>query len=151
MGKARSRLSYRQALEAVGWYFDRQQFRSIFVAEVDDGYVGKARPASQAAELYGQGFHFPHADVAELSATINPAVTPYENAPPLCPGGYSTFLAAVGEMYDRSDASYVSVLEVNDGFVIGYNAASKDGGKQEHRRRMLDRSGIDDLMDRVDI
>src|SRR5690242_14822974 len=52
MGKTTTvaRPAYRQALEAIGWYFDQQLYRGVFVAEVEDGYIGKARPAEEDAE-----------------------------------------------------------------------------------------------------
>ena len=65
-GKAPVRPTYRQTLEAIGWYFDQQNYRGIFVAEVEEGYIGKARPAEETAELHAEGFTFPHDDVAAL-------------------------------------------------------------------------------------
>ena len=58
-------------------------------------------------------------------------------------------MRVLGEMYDRTGASYVSVLEVTDGFVLGFTVPSKDGHTMERRRSLLDKAGIDDLMDRV--
>jgi hypothetical protein len=52
-------------------------------------------------------------------------------------------------MCDRAGASYVSVLEVTNGFVLGFTVPSKDGRTVERRRSVLDRGGIDDLMERV--
>jgi hypothetical protein len=150
-GKGTVRPTYRQTLEAIGWYFDQQNYRGVFVAEVEAGYIGKARPAAESAELHAEGFTFPHDDVAALinSATANMA--PPENTSPLCPEGYGTFMRVLGEMYDRTGASYVSVLEVTDGFVLGFTVPSKDGRTLERRRSMLDRAGISDLMDRVGV
>ena len=104
MGKANeaARPAYRQALEAIGWYFDQQLYRGVFVAEVEDGYIGKARPAEEDAELRGEGFTFPRDDVAALIAAMPDDSTFVQNDSPLVPGGYHIFMRAVGEMCDRT-------------------------------------------------
>ena len=150
-GKAPVRPTYRQTLEAIGWYFDQQNYRGIFAAEVEEGYIGKARPAEETAELHAEGFTFPHDDVAALINSAAAGATPPESTSPLCPSGYRTFMCALGEMYDRAGAGYVSVLEVTDGFVLGFTAPSKDGRKPERRRSMLDKAGINDLLDRAGV
>lgn len=153
MGKDRGkeRPTYRQALEAIGWYFDQQLYRGIFVAEVDEGYIGKARPAEEEAEMHGEGFTFPHDDVLALMKTAAAGGALPQNMMPLCPGGYNTFLRAVGEMCDRVDASYVSVLEVTTGFALGFTTRAKDGKGLERRRILLDRPGIEDLLNRAGV
>jgi hypothetical protein len=143
------RPTYSKTLGAIGWYFDQQNYRGVFVAEVEEGYIGKARPAEEAAELHAEGFTFPHDDVAALINSAAAGAAPSERTSPLCPEGYGTFLRAVGEMCDRTGASYVSVLEVTNGFVLGFTVPSKDGRTMERRQSVLDRGGIDDLMDRV--
>jgi hypothetical protein len=143
------RPTYSQTLGAIGWYFDQQNYRGVFVAEVEAGYIGKARPAEEAAELHAEGFTFPHDDVAALINSAAAGAAPSERTSPLCPAGYGPVLRAVGEMCDRTGASYVSVLEVTNGFVLGFTVPSKDGRTMERRRSVLDRGGIDDLMDRV--
>jgi hypothetical protein len=148
-GKDAVRPTYSQTLGAIGWYFDQQNYRGVFVAEVEAGYIGKARPAEETAELHAEGFSFPHEDVATLINSAAVGAAPLEGTSPLCPEGYGTFLRAVGEMCDRTGASYVSVLEVTNGFVLGFTVPSKDGHTVERRRSLLDRVGIEDLMDRV--
>jgi hypothetical protein len=148
-GEDTVRPTYSQTLGAIGWYFDRQDYRGVFVAEVEAGYIGKARPAEETAELHAEGFSFPHEDVAALINSAAAGTAPSESTSPLCPEGYGTFLRAVGEMCDRSGASYVSVLEVTNGFVLGFTVPSKAGHTMERRRSLLDKAGIDDLMDRV--
>src|SRR5947208_1095978 len=130
-GKDTIRPTYSQTLGAIGWYFDQQNYRGIFVAEVEEGYIGKARPAEEAAERHAEGFTFPHDDVAALIDSAASGATPPEHTSPLCPSGYRTFMCALGEMYDRAGASYVAVLEVTDGFVLGFTAPSKDRRKPE--------------------
>ena len=148
-GKDTIRPTYSQTLGAIGWYFDQQNYRGVFVAEVEAGYIGKARPAEETAELHAEGFSFPHEDVVALLNSAAAGSAPPESTSPLCPEGYGTFLRAVGEMCDRTGASYVSVLEVTNGFVLGFTVPSKDGHTMERRRSLLDKAGIDDLMDRV--
>ena len=148
-GKDTVRPPYSQTLGAIGWYFDQQNYRGVFVAEVEAGYIGKARPAEETAERHAEGFTFPHDDVAALINSAAAGAAPPESTSPLCPEGYGTFLRAVGEMCDRTGASYVSVLEVTTGFVLGFTVPSKDGHTMERRRSLLDKAGIDDLMDRV--
>ncbi len=149
--KRQTRPTYRQALEAIGWYFDQQLYRGVFVAEVDEGYVGKARPAEEDAELRGEGFTFPHDDVLTLIKTAAAGGPAPDSVTPLCPGGYGPFMRAVGEMCDRTEASYVSVLEVTNGFVLGFTARAKDGKGMERRRHLLDRNGIEELMNRAGV
>lgn len=153
MGKEKGagRPTYRQALEAIGWYFDQQLYRGVFVAEVDEGYVGKARPAEEDAELHGEGFTFPHDDVLALIKTASAGGPAPDSVTSLCPGGYGPFMRAVGEMCDRTEASYVSVLEVTNGFVLGFTTHAKDGKGLERRRHLLDRNGIEDLMNRAGV
>ncbi len=147
--RGRSPLSYREALEAIGLYFDQQLYRSIFVAEVDDGYVGKACPAEEEAGLRAQGFTFPFDDVRALVARNgDAAVAPPDGGPPHCPDGYAAFMRAAGAHCDRAAASYVSVLELNSGFVLSYTARSGSG--RERRRLMLDRIGIGELLNEED-
>jgi hypothetical protein len=148
-GQDTVRPTYSQTLGAIGWYFDRQNYRGVFVAEIEAGYIGKARPAEETAELHAEGFSFPHEDVAALITSAAAGSVPRESTSPLCPEGYGPFLRAVGEMCDRTGASYVSVLEVTNGFVLGFTVPSKDGHTMERRRSLLDKAGIDDLMDRV--
>jgi hypothetical protein len=153
MGKkeATPRPAYRQALEAIGWYFDQQLYRGIFVAEVAEGYIGKARPAEEDAELRGEGFTFPHDDVAALITGMPEGSKAIEAGPPLCPGGYYLLMRAVGEMCDRVGASYVSVLEMTNGFVLSFSTQSKDGRGLERRRHLLDRSGVENLLTKAGI
>jgi hypothetical protein len=112
---------------------------------MDEGYVGKARPAEEEAELHAEGFTFPYDDIKALIATTGQPVSLPGDGPPLCPGGYGLFLRAVGEMCDRAGATSVSVLEVTSGFVLGFNAKPKGGRSTERRRHHLDRVGIDEL------
>lgn len=148
MGKANeaARPAYRQALEALGWYFDQQLYRGVFVAEVDDGYIGKARPAEEDAELRGEGFTFPRDDVAALIAAMPADSSFVQNDSPLVPGGYHIFMRAVGEMCDRTGARHVSILELTNGFILSFTAHGKDSGGVERRRHLLDRAGIENLM-----
>ena len=154
-GKDPVRPTYRQTLEAIGWYFDQQQYRGIFVAEIEAGYIGKARPAEETAELHADGFVFPHDDVAALinSAASSAAAgaAPPESTSPLCPEGYGAFMRALGEMCDRTGANHVSVLEVTDGFVLGFSVPSRVGRTMERRRSLLDKAGLNDLMDRAGV
>jgi len=141
--------SYREELEAIGLYFDQQLYRSVFVAEVDDGYVGKARPAEEEADLHAEGFTFPFADVHTLVANIGGAtVEPPDGGPPHCPYGYAVFMRAAGAHCDRAGACYVSVLELNNGFVLSYTV--QDGAASERRRLMLDRIGIGELLNEAE-
>ena len=153
MGKTTTaaRPAYRQALEAIGWYFDQQLYRGVFVAEVEDGYIGKARPAEEDAELRGEGFTFPHDDVSALIAGMPGDSTVIESASPLCPGGYHLFMRAVGEMCDRTGAHYVSILELTNGFILSFTTHTKDGRGVERRRRLLDRTGIENLLTQAGI
>lgn len=151
MGKKPSsgRPTYGQALEAIGWYFDQQLYRGIFVAEVDDGYVGKARPMEDRAGTRTEGFTFPHSDVSALATAAAAGHALPDSAPPFCPEGYSVFMRAVGEMYDRNSASYVAVLEVANGFILSFTATSRDAGKPVRRRLLIDRAGIEELMNKA--
>jgi len=145
----RTAYSYREALEAIGFYFDQQLYRSVFVAEVDDGYVGKARPAEEEANVHAEGFTFPFNDVRTLIANIGgAAVEPPAGGPPHCPYGYAAFMRAAGAHCDRAGASYVSVLELNNGFVLSYTTQSASGS--ERRRLMLDRVGIGELLNETE-
>lgn len=153
MGKhsGRGRAPYREALAALGWYFDRQQYRGIFVAEADDGYVGKARPAEEEAERHAEGLSFPRSDVQALMAAADASTeTPAETSP-LCPTGYGPFMSAVGELYDRNDARQVSLLEVTNGFVLGFTARGENGRGLERQRVLLDRAGVLDLLHRAGV
>ncbi len=153
------RPGYRHALQAIGHYFDQQLYRGIFVAEIDDGYIGKARSAHEDAELYAEGFSFPHDDVQALIDSPLTGENAPIDGPPHCPYGYGLFMQAVGELCDRHEASYVSVLEVTNGFVLCYTvdaAPTRDSGRRlggrrnepraERRRFVLDRVGIEELM-----
>ena len=150
MGKRQTagRAAYGEALRAIGWYFDQQRYRGIFVAEVDDGFVGKARMAEDVDEAHAEGFSFPRTDVSALmvSAAVGGGVP--DSRPPQCPDGYGPFMHAVGKMYDRNAARCVTLLEVANGFVIGFTTARD--GKAVRRRLLLDRAGIEELMDRAD-
>lgn len=145
-----ARTLYRDELAALGRYFDQQLYRGIFIAEVDDGYVGKARPAEEDAEMQAEGFTFPHSDMQALMANAGTADGLAADGPPFCPGGYGLFMRAVGEMCDRVNAGYISVLEVIDGFVLGFNAPAKNGRGLERRRYHLDRVGIAELTNHVE-
>ena len=148
------RPAYRQALQAIGHYFDQQSYRGIFVAEIDEGYIGKARASHEEVELYAEGFSFPLNDVEALIA--NPLPRGFVDGPPHCPYGYGLFMQAVGEFCDRNNASYVSVLEVTNGFVLCYTIGSqRDSGRRgrkggdhrpERRRFVLDRVGIEEMV-----
>ncbi len=154
-----TRPAYREALQAIGHYFDQQSYRGIFVAEIDDGYIGKARSAYEAAELYAEGFSFPLDDVQALIDSPLTTSSVAVDGSPHCPYGYGLFMQAVGVFCDRNDACYVSVLEVTSGFVLCYTVAGaragrRSGGhrggkgaeKTERRRFVLDRMGIEEMM-----
>ena len=136
---------YREALQAIGRYFDQQFYRGVFVAEVDDGYVGKARPGEEDAEMHAEGFTFPHADVQALIVSTA-GQTGTVDGPDHCPFGYGVFMAAVGEMCDRTGARLVSILEVTQGFILSFTTASADGKGVERRRHLLDRAGVEELV-----
>lgn len=150
-GRGSDRPAYRQALEAIGWYFDQHMYRGVFVAEIADGYIGKARPAEEDAETNAEGFTFPHSDVSALMAAAANGGPAPEHAPPFCPVGYGAFMRAVGEMYDRNEASLVSVLEVTNGFIIGFTVPARDGRKLERRRLILDQNAIGELINKAGI
>lgn len=147
----RGRAPYRQTLAALGWYFDRQQYRGIFVAEADDGYVGKARPAEEEAECHAEGLSFPRSDVQALIAAAAASTDSPAMASTLCPTGYAPFMSAVGELYDRNDARQVSLLEVSNGFVLGFTARGENGHGLERQRVLLDRAGILDLLHKAGV
>jgi hypothetical protein len=148
-----ARPAYREALQAIGHYFDQQAYRGIFVAEVDEGYIGKARSAYEEAELHAEGFSFPLDDVQALIASPITTSSAAVDGPPHCPYGYGLFMQAVGEFCDRNDACYVSVLEVSSGFVLCYTSncgprrrGGKGAPKAERRRFVLDRTGIEEMI-----
>ena len=139
-------------MEAIGWYFDQQLYRGVFVAEVEDGYIGKARPAEEDAELRGEGFTFPHDDVTALIAAHARRLHVRSRAPRRSvPGGYHLFMRAVGEMCDRTGARYVSILELTNGFILSFTTHAKDGRGVERRRHLLDRAGIENLLTQAGI
>lgn len=148
---SRGRASYKEALAALGWYFDRQQYRGIFVAEADDGYIGKARPAEEEAERHAEGLSFPRSDVQALMAAAAASTDTPAGASALCPTGYGPFMSAVGELYDRNEARQVSLLEVANGFVLGFTARSENGRGLERQRVLLDRAGILDLLHKAGV
>lgn len=150
-GQDAARSPYKDELAAIGRYFDQQLYRGIFVAEVDEGYIGKARPAEDLAELKAEGFTFPYDDVRALIANTSAGApgSLSHDGPTLCPGGYGLFLGAVGAMCDRVRASYVSVMELNTGFLLGFSTATTDGRPLERRRYHLDRLGVEEMINRV--
>ncbi len=140
-----ARPPYRQALKAIGRYFDEQPCRGIFVAEVDEGYIGKAYPAHEPAELHAEGFTFPFEDVRSL-IQVATGTAPTVDGPPHCPYGYGVFMEAAGEVCDRAGASYVSVLEVTNAFVLCFTVPREDGRDLQRRRYVLDRIGVEELL-----
>lgn len=142
--------TYAQTLEAIGWYFDRHSYRHIFVAEVADGYIGKASAARDDEERQVEGLSFPRADVTALLAEVPRAGARAEGGPPLCPDGYGAFMHVIGEMCDRNQAELVSLVEMVDGFALGFTAQAPDGHHTLRRRLLIDRVGIEELMSRVE-
>src|SRR6185312_15496812 len=57
---------YKQELAAIGWYFDHNRSRGVFVAEIHGGYLGKASSAEQVAETRAEGLSFPRAELSNL-------------------------------------------------------------------------------------
>ena len=142
---AAARPRYREALEAIGRYFDQQLYRSIFIAEVEDGYIGKARPAEEEVELRAEGFTFPADDVRALIAdAASTPPEPIDDGPPYCPDGYGVLMRAVGTRCDALAARDVAVLEVINGFVFSYTTMAGDSATRH--RILLDRTGIEDLI-----
>ncbi len=135
------RPGYGEELAAIGWYFDHNRSRGIFIAEVEGGYLGKASAAGQAAETYAEGLDFPREELKQLilRAAMGPTIP--EKAPVFCRAGYSAFMGAFGNLCDQQAATNVSVLEVSEGFVVGYTLPNS-----ERRREFLDATGIDDLL-----
>ncbi len=144
-----NRRPYREALAAIGCYFDRHLYRGVFLAEVPDGYIGKAHPAEEHAELRAEGFTFPSSDVEALIADTDERDVVPESTPPFCPSGYKVFLRAVGAMCDHASAQHVSLLETTSGFVLGLSVPAKQQRRLERRRILLDRGGIDELLSKV--
>ena len=149
-GSGRTHPTYNEALGAIGRYFDQQLYRGIFVAEVDDGYIGKAHPAEEDAELHAEGFTFPLDDVSALLDYAPAAAQSLDEGPPLCPEGYGVLLSAVGHLCDHNGARCVSMRETRRAFVLGFSAPAKGGG-QERRQYVLDRSAIEELLARAGV
>jgi hypothetical protein len=137
--------SYGEELSAIGWYFDHHRSRGIFIAEVEGGYLGKASPAEQAAETYADGLNFPREQLSKLKLRASMGTTIPEKAPVFCRAGYGAFMGAIGHLCDERAATNVSVLEVSDGFVVGYTLPTS-----ERHREFLDAAGIDELLSGVD-
>src|SRR2546421_4476280 len=95
-GQDTVRPTYSQTLGAIGWYFDQQKYRGVFVAEVEAGDIGKARPAEETAGLYAEGFTFPHEDVAALSNSAAAGAPPPAGTTPPLPGGGRALLPPGG-------------------------------------------------------
>lgn len=143
------RLPYRLSLGAIGRYFDKMDCRGVFVAEVDSGYIGKAYNVQQEAELLAEGFTFPFEDVNALVASPLMDAYPPTDSSPNCVYGYGLFMQAVGELCDRLDASYVSILELTRGFVLCYSVREEGRNPCERRRLALDRDSIEEIMERA--
>lgn len=142
---AAARPTYREALEAIGRYFDQQLYRSIFIAEVDDGYIGKARPAEEDVELRSEGFTFPSDDIRALIAdAVGAPPELIDDGPPYYPYGYGVFMRAAGARCDRSGGHEVAVLEVMSGFILSYTTT--EGGNATRHRVLLDRTDIENLV-----
>lgn len=143
---------YKMALGAIGRYFDQQTNRGIFLAETADGYVGKAYSgAAYEAEMHAEGFSFPHEDIRALIASPIMHAPPPTSTPPNCVYGYGLFMQAVGDMCDRSQASYVSILEVTQGFIVSYTLQPDTKRAPERISMVLDRTGIDDIMNQSEL
>jgi len=142
------KLTYRQSLEIIGRYFDQQHYRGIFVAEVAEGFVGKARPATQEVDLHAEGFTFPLDDLRALATDASVPPVLVEDGPPFCPDGYSVFMRTVGAWCDKQSASLVSLLEMEAGFILSYTESHN--GVSTRQRIVLDRAAIEDMMNEAD-
>ena len=148
MQQQAARPSYQDSLRAIGRYFDRNIYRHILVSEVDDGFIARAFP-SQQAHLRAEGIALPMSDIRALIATQEQARgVPISDVkmPPLCPTGYEDFFRSLGFDLDGAEASNVSVVELNGGFLVAFNL--KKGRTLDRAQMFYDAQKVDDLLTR---
>ena len=143
------RPSYQDALRAIGRYFDRNVYRHVLVAEVDDGYVARAFPGHQSS-LKAEGIALPMADIVALIAVQDQGRDGAGSdlkMPPLLPTGYEDFFRALGHEMDAAKAMFVTLAEMSTGILVSYAAKGAKGGL-ERAQMFYDPPRIDDLLTR---
>jgi len=141
------RPSYQDALRAIGRYFDRNVYRHVLVAEVDDGYVARAFPGHQSS-LKAEGIALPMADVLALIAAQDQGrdgTGSDVKMPSLLPTGYEDFFRSLGYEMDVAKAGFVTLVELSTGILVSYAAKGAKGGL-ERAQRFYDPPRIDDLL-----
>ena len=135
--------TYEMTLSAIGSFFDQQEGRGIFLAEVDEGFIGKSFSGDQEVELRADGFSFKREDVAALMQNAWVSDVAVRSTSSHCIDGYGVFFRAFGAECDRIGATYVSLLEVKDGFVACYT--DRMTSRPVRRRIFFDELAIGDL------
>jgi len=141
------RPSYQDSLRAIGRYFDRNVYRTVLVAEVDDGYVARAFPGHQSS-LRAEGIALPMSDVLALIAAQDQGRDGTGSdlkMPPLLPTGYEDFFRSLGHEMDAAKASFVTLVELSTGILVSYAAKGAKGGL-ERAQTFYDPLRIDDLL-----
>lgn len=140
------RPTYQDCMRAIGRYFDRNVYRHVLVAEVEDGYIARAFPGGQQNSR-AEGIALPVSDVLSLINTQTRARGVALNdvkMPPLCPTGYEDFFRALGWELDVMQAAAVSVVELSGGILISYS--SRSSKNQERAQMFYDPPKIDELL-----
>ena len=143
------RPSYQDSLRAIGRYFDRNVYRHVLVAEVDDGYVARAFSGHQSS-LRAEGIALPMSDVLALIAAQDQGRDGTGSdlkMPPLLPTGYEDFFRTLGHDMDAAKAGFVTLLELSTGILVSYTAKGLKGGP-ERAQTFYDPPRIDDLLTR---
>ena len=141
------RPSYQDSLRAIGRYFDRNVYRTVLVAEVEDGYVARAFPGHQSS-LRAEGIALPMADVLALIAAQDQGrdgIGSDLKMPPLLPTGYEDFFRSLGHEMDVAKAAFVTLAELSTGILVSYAAKGAKGG-MERAQLFCDPPRIDDLL-----
>ena len=129
------RPSYQDSLRAIGRYFDRNVYRHVLVAEVDDGYMARAFPGHQS-NLKAEGIALPMSDVLALIASQEQG---RDGARQRCkdaaalPTGYEDFFRSLGLEMDAANANFVTLVELSSGILISYAVKGPRAGWSARR------------------
>lgn len=112
MDENMSKQTYAELLQAIGGQLDAQNYQDIFLAEVVDGFVGRA---AYTAGLPSQGLAYGFEELISLGmlqASKSDDKTHYK-----------TLLGALGHEFDRVGARMIMVLELSIGILVTYYPA----------------------------
>ena len=109
--------TYQNRLRAIGHQLDVDGFRSVQLAEVEDGFLVRALPPGDARPqaLQFVDRDFPRRIALAIGQRVTTAPSALSYAPQ--PTGYEDFLRAIGQWLDDQPAESISIMEL-DGLVL---------------------------------